>query len=411
MLCIICREEKQDMSDEHVVPDSLGGHYHIYTVCRTCNSEMGDSVDSPLVNHKLSELYRFGQELAGKSGKVPNPFSGVFVENDNPASKARVDIRDGKLDLVYLPLIKIHKKEGNIDSIEIAVDPRDDDKIDEILKKLVKRQGIPESALVRGERRREVRYGGIGGKWNIDILKFKIGLLKIAYEFAIDNIPQYFNDPDAVKISKILKGADYDGALDYVKFGSGLDPEVFTPFAGYLDADSKKHYMVLFPHKSGLLCIVKLHDLFSIGVFLSKEAYIPFKAAVVGINDIDGGTFRKLSLFEAIQECLGPTHTRFLYYFPYGEEKSGSIEVSDHNFRYLGQGGDVPLHRKDGTRYPFSASDLCETSVCSSSEEGSLKINLFHFDSSQQFFIRSIGSGNLIQVLALETSAEQVRKI
>lgn len=80
MLCIVCRKDKEDMSDEHVIPDSLGGFYHIYSVCKPCNSELGEKVDSPLVNHKLTELYRFAQEIEGKTGKVPNPFSGIFAE-------------------------------------------------------------------------------------------------------------------------------------------------------------------------------------------------------------------------------------------------------------------------------------------------------------------------------------------
>lgn len=205
MLCIICRNDKEDMSDEHVIPDSMGGFYHIFNVCKTCNSRMGEKVDSPLVNHKLTELYRFAQEIEGKSGSIPNPFSGIFMEEGNPKVKARVDVnKEGKLEVLYHPVIKLKEDAGVVQSIEIAVDSKDEGMIDGILQKIIKRKGISESAIVKGERRREIRTGGVGGRWEIDILKFKIGLLKIAYEFAVDSIPDFFTDPDAIKISEIL---------------------------------------------------------------------------------------------------------------------------------------------------------------------------------------------------------------
>jgi len=164
MLCIICREDKEDMSDEHVIPDSLGGFYHIFNVCKTCNSRMGEKVDSPLVNHKLSELYRFAQEIEGKSGRVPNPFSGIFMEEGSPEVKGRVDVNsEGKLEALYHPVIKLKEEAGVVQSIEITVSSKDEGKIDEILKKIIKRKGIPESAIVKGEQRREIRIGGFGG--------------------------------------------------------------------------------------------------------------------------------------------------------------------------------------------------------------------------------------------------------
>lgn len=29
--CIICRKDEQEMSDEHVIPEAIGGYYHIYS--------------------------------------------------------------------------------------------------------------------------------------------------------------------------------------------------------------------------------------------------------------------------------------------------------------------------------------------------------------------------------------------
>lgn len=239
--CIICREKNMEMTDEHVIPDSLGGFYHIFSVCKDCNSEMGIKVDSPLVNHKLSEFYRFREELEGKSGKIPNPFVGTFVDENDSDVKARVESDDeGKLKVVYLPVVKIQEENGLVKSIEIKVDSGEEEKIEGIFEKILRRKKIPSSAVVKNERRREGKRESVSGTWEIDILKFKIGLLKIAYEFAVDSIGSYFNDPDAVKIAKILKNAEYDGVEEYVSIGSGLQHEIFDGYANYLDLESKK---------------------------------------------------------------------------------------------------------------------------------------------------------------------------
>ena len=43
--CIICHQDNQELSDEHVIPEAIGGYYHIYNVCKDCNSKLGDHVD------------------------------------------------------------------------------------------------------------------------------------------------------------------------------------------------------------------------------------------------------------------------------------------------------------------------------------------------------------------------------
>lgn len=70
--CIICRQPTTSFSDEHVIPDAIGGYYHIYSVCKECNSDMGSLVDSKLTNHKFMEFQR---RLYGLKGKPAKPIS------------------------------------------------------------------------------------------------------------------------------------------------------------------------------------------------------------------------------------------------------------------------------------------------------------------------------------------------
>ncbi|CUI97176.1 HNH endonuclease [Achromobacter xylosoxidans] len=414
MLCIVCRKDKEDMSDEHVIPDSLGGFYHIYSVCKPCNSELGEKVDSPLVNHKLTELYRFAQEIEGKTGKVPNPFSGIFAEKENPEATARLDVnKEGKIEPFYHPKTTVVEKDGVVEAIEISVDSKDEEKIDGILKKILKRKGIPESAVVKGERRREIRTGGLGGKWEIDILKFRIGLLKIAYEFAVDSIPAYLNDPDAIQISKILKNADYEAVRKYVRIGSGLEPEIFKPFEDYLDLSSHKHYLVLVPDKRGLLCLVKLDSLFTIGVVLSNRPILEFTELLIGVNDIEEKSFRKLTVLDLSKECMGPTYSNFGYYFATEAEKlKGQAEFGSPGYRYEGDGRpDTPLYRRNGLRYSITLEKLLKKSASEIRKEGKWHIERFTFNPNRGYFVKATNSGHLYQVIGFEMSQEVVKQV
>ncbi|WP_268939857.1 HNH endonuclease [Pseudomonas cichorii] len=413
MICIICRLDKNDMSLEHVLPQSLGGYYHIKTVCVACNSIMGNNVDSPLVNHKLTELYRFAQSIAGKNGAVPNPFAGVFTEKELPNNKARLDVgEDGKLELYHHPTVDIKEENGQVVSIEISVDGKDTDKIDAMVEKILRRKDIPKEAVLRGERRIEISAGSFGSRWEIDTQRFKIGLLKIAYEYAVDTVPGYFEDEDAIRISQILMNAEYDAVLDYVKIGNGLQQEVCKPYEDFIDFDQKNHYLILVATDEwGLMCLVKLHDLFAVGIILSKKRYLSQGEIRIGVNSIEGRSFTKLTGEEMIESCLGPWSSMFAYYFDEVDAEQGKREVGNPSFRYEGQNNEaVPIYRRSGERL-FYLKDLLEQSHVQMERRPGVMINVFEFDPRQEFFIRAVGSGKLYRVVGYWRSQSIIRKI
>lgn len=59
------------MSDEHVIPEAIGGYYHIYSVCKTCNSRLGDHIDKLLLNHWFIKASRYEKVLRGIVVKFP----------------------------------------------------------------------------------------------------------------------------------------------------------------------------------------------------------------------------------------------------------------------------------------------------------------------------------------------------
>ena len=54
--CIICHRDNVEMSDEHVTPEAIGGYYHLYKVCKDCNSKLGDQVDAQLLKHWVTAV-------------------------------------------------------------------------------------------------------------------------------------------------------------------------------------------------------------------------------------------------------------------------------------------------------------------------------------------------------------------
>ncbi|MGB4073927.1 HNH endonuclease [Pseudomonas sp.] len=416
MKCIICRNEKSQncFNDEHVIPDSLGGYYHIYSVCIDCNSKLGEKVDSPLVNHKLSELYRFGQEIAGKSGKIPNPFAGTFVGKDSPTKKARLEVgSDGTLELYQAPEIQWGEKDGKI-LLSISVDPKDEGKIDQIVAKTLARKKIPAEAIVRGEKTLELDQSAYTSRWSIDINKFKIGLLKIAYEFAVDSLPSYFEDDAAIRASEILRDANYDDVLDYVKIGNGLQDKIWDPFNQFLDLDSRTHYLVLASSDTmGLVCLIKLHDLFAVGVVLSTKPYLEEGEMIVGINSLDARSFIKISGQEMVSQCLGPRYTRPLYHLDFNTIEESVAEINNPSFRYEGQDNKreiVPLYSWNGELICY-LEDAVRHARNEVVQDGNKYIQTSWFARKPEYFVKSVKTGNLFQVIAYEVEQIQIRKL
>lgn len=274
--CIICREEKSkvEMSDEHVIPGALGGYYHIYSVCRECNSFMGEKVDEPLVNHKLAQIYRLENKVKGKSGSIPNPFSDIVIDDEisNTKTAVRIDQSTGAIYTEYRPKIKCTPpNEDGIARLEVSVDVNNKrDTIDSIIDKHLLRNKIPKSAITSHKREIEDISGFIEFEYELDPLKFLIGLLKIAYEFATDVVPIYFFDEDAIKISKILKDADYQSAEAYCRYTLPVST-YFSNIYQALKVPSKSHLLLLLENTEGLFCIVKIGEIFSSIVTLSKR--------------------------------------------------------------------------------------------------------------------------------------------
>ena len=348
--CIICRKEKEqkEFSDEHVIPDSIGGYYHIYTVCKTCNSEMGNKVDSKLVNHYFTSFFRYELNIKGKTGDIPNPFNGTHILENDKETKIKLLLDENGIPKPYLlPKIKTTTK-GNIKRIDISVDKNDKNKIPDIIKKIQKREKINQDTQINTEEEPTfIEFiPNIKMQKQLDIREFKIALLKIAYEYAVDSIDGYFEDAQAKIISKFLLETDFN-KIDNFFIGSGFEKEIIKPLENLFDFEKKRHLLILMNYESlGLICFISLHKLFNIVVKLSENIFFKDNM-LIGINDLDKKTFKKTNIFELSNEKYSPEMRTFQYFFDNQQDYSFFLKLqSSKEFEYYTGDSNFPLYNE-----------------------------------------------------------------
>lgn len=256
--CIICHRDEVELSDEHVIPDAIGGYYHIYNVCKNCNSNLGNCVDSYLLKNWLIIGARHNKSLAGKTNKIPNPLIGDGLLEDGTKVRMEED-KSGKLAVRILPKSPEISSDGK--TFSITVDAKDEKLIEGMKRKAMKKLGISLEThkLETKKNIQSIPEPCVKMQTSIDIKNYKIGLLKIAYEFAVDKYPDYYKDPMALLYSEILHNAAID-RLDEVAFeGDGILQSGVEILEDYIDYDNTdRHVLILMNCDGKLYCMVKL---------------------------------------------------------------------------------------------------------------------------------------------------------
>lgn len=411
--CIICRIEKDDslFNDEHVIPDSLQGYYHIKTVCTDCNSMLGSTIDSKLVNHTFSDFQRFSLGTKGKSGKVPNPFSGRHSLVTDPDQQVHIKIDDeGKTYASIIPKVvdTINDGTGLVDSVSITIDASDESKLDGMIKKKAKRLKLPVDAFNDFELKRgQVDDPRVTSQLSVDLNDFKLGLLKIAYEFAVDTLPDYYPDKSSVDIANMLYTQSYDRATEFVNIGSGFQHEILEPFNEILDFEAKRHHLILFSSEGlGLICIVQLYKLFSVGIRLSEESYASNSSVeggmvIIGVNDLEAKTFTKISASDLLYSQYPSKEVQFGYFFKTQTEANEVQELlASPDFCHYEEDGCLPFFDSTGELINKTLDDmlfkLADRIVRSEGDSGEICESV---DFDEELYIKALPSNRLIQVV------------
>lgn len=318
--CIICHADDVVLSDEHVIPEAIGGYLHSYKVCKICNSNLGSQVDRYLLDHFFMVAARQEHHLKGYSNTVPHPLTGDGVLDTG--EKIQVEEVDGMLITHLLP----SKPEVSTDGrqVKIIVDKNDEKLIPKIQNKVFKKLGIDDGSyrIESNIEVHEISHPIVKMQRIIDLKNYKIGLLKIAYEFCVEQIPEYENDPKGKLYANIL----YEGNLDRIDEAI-IDGRLFyDPYDSLLSllidySKKKRHYIVLSNINGKLCCMVRLFDKFCQTIEMSDKAYgTDNSLLVIAINDFEEHKCEMFTLEQLVTKVNH--HEGMLYKFvPSDDEK------------------------------------------------------------------------------------------
>lgn len=326
--CIICHRDAVELSDEHVIPDVIGGCYHINSVCKECNSHLGSKVDIHLLNHWFIKAARQAKRLAGKTKKVPNPLVGKGVMEDGTNVRLEEDC-SGKIVAHILSQSPVFSSDGETVNISFTIDAKDEKQIDRITRKVLVRNGIDPTKVqvVKHQRVSQIENPAITVQANIDLSLFRIGLLKIAYEFAVDQIPEYYNDPKAKLFSEILQSADTNRLGEVHFAGNGFAKAGNKILETFIDpANTDRHFLLLVNIENKLYCLVKLFDnTMSQLIQMSDKAYGFESRFLLAINDFAKHDCRLFDAAELVRVCIKSESVRFKL-----SEESDKITEFEH---------------------------------------------------------------------------------
>ncbi|MFP1825758.1 HNH endonuclease [Lonsdalea quercina] len=314
MKCIICLKEKESFSKEHVIPEVLGGVYIINSVCKACNSKLGNEVDIKIINEFASINFRNEHELKGKSGKLPSVFPGTFKNLLNENEKYR--FTHGENGSITPTLIRgdVHIEKDNTEENKFHVKMYFDESMSkEEVEKQAKK--IIDKEMKRNNMKCDIADQNIKKidsevsiSMGIDISSNDsfISILKMAYEFSVSNIEEYKCDEQGHSIAGILKEASYSRALNYVS-GNGvyirpIDDDIRNIFS----CEGGKHFIFLNNFGDKLGAMVYLNGIGFYCVKLSNKEYDFHKrpGGLLLVNDFKEKKYEIISMNDYVTNYL-----------------------------------------------------------------------------------------------------------
>jgi len=284
-----------------------------------------------------------------------------------------------------------------------------------LLDKITKRIGIPSIKVdVDNLPVNSTENPTVSSRFSIDIRDFRIGLLKIAYEFAVDSLPEYYLDDQAILISKSLYAGNLENLDGNYFIGTGLEHEIKESLSFLLDFSSKKHYLFLINVKDhGLICIIYLYNTFSIGIKLSDSKNVLKGNWLLGVNDIEKKKFTKLTAEDTINQAYSDPKLRFQYYFETQREfyDFHNLEKSD-NFEFYRENDSIPVYNREGKMICSNISKKMKSLELMAFGVGEPKEELINeVEFQEELFIKILPANKLFRITAAREERYLQRKI
>ena len=191
--CIICKKTKNDneFNKEHVIPEFIGGSLTINNVCETCNSKLGEEIDSKLLKDFLIRAEIVEKKITNKKNKQKVLFE-KLTSNKNPQIKLNAKRgKNGEFDKFECNTsLKSSPQNKNMHTIHYDSNKDEKTVLKEIEKIFKQKYGI----TLTEEKKKEIMYK-INNEHSypqiefdftstIDFKKLSREFIKIAYETA-----------------------------------------------------------------------------------------------------------------------------------------------------------------------------------------------------------------------------------
>ncbi|MFI3255271.1 MAG: HNH endonuclease [Eubacteriales bacterium] len=290
MKCIICREEKAP-SCEHIIPQALGNHdFTLNEVCKDCNSKLGSMVDCCLTDNLFVKIIR--------TGKYHEEGVEVFQRTVHSSDGETYRFTNNKPQ-------KITKPEYGEDYIKLRSYENED--WTKTARKILERKDYSEeeiermlqrSRIIEEEEEINIKYG-----LDIDLDRFNLAMIKIAYEYAYSIFGDEYLEDDVADLLRqlLLKGMESKQNIftnDERKYITNFDKfcdsylEIQNKYATQL-TPPMKHFCVIHKDPNGCLLatiLLFLEQLTSATICLSKngDEFIKDNQVIGAYLDIDG---------------------------------------------------------------------------------------------------------------------------
>jgi HNH endonuclease len=217
--CIFCPSKIQ-LTDEHIVPEFMGGSLTFRAVCKTCNDKMGSDFEGIVANSLLFRLPRFSNAITGKSNTPVIPFPG-----DGITSKGLKVSLDEKMQPRLKPTISDIVNQGETSELSFTIDASDKDKLPKMVELKVRRYAkktwpnlskkaveelvaravadIPQNHVVQYERPK-IHYED-----SINLTALRLLYMKIAFEISVHHHGiSYLADSCAIQLRDSINARD-----------------------------------------------------------------------------------------------------------------------------------------------------------------------------------------------------------
>lgn len=250
--CIICDQPITERSVEHIIPEAVGGRITIDTVCKTCNSQLGDKIDYRLTDSLLFQWIRKTLGIKNRDGKIPTLFE-YYRDNDG----AQIVVKRG--DGVNMPEYYDGSKKPTFEILSIDgnhITARFSGSDEESIVKRGKREFAKYGIIISEEEIQKIIHEGSEVSWgntHVDVpisfepYKYLPCFIKIAYESMRTIFPNYNSDPRCEElrhflVSSIEDNYENDFRCDDIFYDHSVGEPVFT-YSARFSVRNDKLYM------------------------------------------------------------------------------------------------------------------------------------------------------------------------